>query len=245
MLQPLSGGLTPLGVGRGSRNYSAKVLAVAPANLMAYWKLDETSGTVAADSSGNNRSGVFSGATPGAATFADGSPAASFNGVDNFVNAYSAALNTAAQAAGSAGTVLAWVRVHDSSVWSSGVERFIISLRSTTGFINISVRGQNSAVRFLYPGVASYDLSTSTTDWFSVGLTWDASANEQKCYFNGAQVGTTKTGITSFWAALYSYYNVIGASNAYGPGSFDGSAAHAALWTRALSAAELAAVMVT
>lgn len=76
---PAEGQGLPIGGGMSAPNYSDLVLADGP---IAFWKLDETSGTTAADSSGNARDGTYTGGfdlgvaptinLPGAALF-DGS----------------------------------------------------------------------------------------------------------------------------------------------------------------------------
>ena len=74
---------------------------------LAYWRLGETSGTTAADSSGNNRSGSYLASPslnqPGALV-GDTNRAVGFNGSSQYVNVpYLAALNPAQL------TVEAWV----------------------------------------------------------------------------------------------------------------------------------------
>ncbi len=82
--------------GGGGGSYNAAVLADSP---LAYWRLGETSGTTAADSSGNNRSGSYVASPslnqPGALA-GDTNRAVGFNGSSQYVNVpYVAALNPA------------------------------------------------------------------------------------------------------------------------------------------------------
>src|SRR5436189_1384488 len=69
-----------------SVNYSATILADSPAG---YWRLGEKSGTVAADLSGNNLPGTYTGGAalgrPGALTD-DLNSAAGFNGTSTYVD---------------------------------------------------------------------------------------------------------------------------------------------------------------
>lgn len=60
--------------------YASKMLFYSP---VAYWKLDETSGTNAADSSGNGRNGTYNGVTLNATTAPDGSPAGVLDGIND------------------------------------------------------------------------------------------------------------------------------------------------------------------
>jgi Concanavalin A-like lectin/glucanases superfamily/Glucose / Sorbosone dehydrogenase len=86
--------------------YRDAILADSP---RAYWRLAEASGTSAADSSGNNRTGTYLNtpalSQPGALA-GDANTAVGFNGSDEYVNVpYNAALNPAAF------TVEAWANV--------------------------------------------------------------------------------------------------------------------------------------
>ncbi len=82
--------------GGGGTSYSATVLQDSP---LAYWRLGETSGTTAADSSGANRSGSYLASPslnqPGALV-GDTNRSVGFNGSSQYVNVpYLAALNPA------------------------------------------------------------------------------------------------------------------------------------------------------
>ena len=82
--------------GGGGPNYSSSVLADSP---LAYWRLGESSGSTAADASGNGRTGSFLN-TPtlgaGGALTSDSNTAVGFNGTDEYVTVpYAAALNPA------------------------------------------------------------------------------------------------------------------------------------------------------
>jgi uncharacterized repeat protein (TIGR01451 family) len=79
-----SAGTVSCAIGSLAVGYSAQVLADSP---LGYWRLDETSGTVAADSSGNGRNGTIdAGVTLGAPALAGGSGAAmSFTGTGPIV----------------------------------------------------------------------------------------------------------------------------------------------------------------
>jgi hypothetical protein len=63
-------------------------LVRATSNLQGYWRLGESGGTVAADSSGNDKPGAYSGSPTLGQTgaLADGNPAVVFDGVDDFVD---------------------------------------------------------------------------------------------------------------------------------------------------------------
>ena len=232
MLQPLVGGLTPLGVGRLRGGYASKVLATAPANLLAYWKLDETSGTVAADSSGNGRDGAYSGVDLGGATFVDGSPAPRFNGDGGLVN-----INSAASAFnGLTGTAMLWLK---TSSWADN--SFALSLSGAAGNY-LWVRKNNPDLRVVYRanGVTKvFDVTTASSDWNHFVLTWDYVADQGKAYWNGAQNGATQNSLGE-WAGTP--VSIVGAYNPTGSFPFTGNIAQVAFWDTALSAAEALAL---
>jgi hypothetical protein len=94
--QDLSDPVTITVTGGGGASYSSTVLADSP---LAYWRLGESSGATAADASGNGRTGNYVNSPTlgaGGALGSDPNTAASFNGIDEYVNVpYAAALNPA------------------------------------------------------------------------------------------------------------------------------------------------------
>src|SRR3990172_7766041 len=66
--------------------YTDNLRLLKPGHLLACWPLDEASGAVAYDSSGNARNGANTGVTPGAAGIGDGATVYSFDGVGDRVN---------------------------------------------------------------------------------------------------------------------------------------------------------------
>jgi hypothetical protein len=87
--------------------YSTEVLADSP---VGYWRLDEPSGTNAADSSGNSHDGTYSGTPTLSATSlltTDADKAVSFDGSDDYIDLS----NPAALQFASAWTLEAWIKV--------------------------------------------------------------------------------------------------------------------------------------
>lgn len=85
-------------------SYDSDILALSP---LAYWKLNETSGTAAADSSGNGRGATYYGATLNQAAIAPGLGASA-----RFASASSAYANSNATLTGTktAHTITAWCK---------------------------------------------------------------------------------------------------------------------------------------
>lgn len=97
--------------------YRAAVLADAP---VGYWRLDETSGSVAADSSGNSLAGVYTGAVAlAAATGANGRPVPAWSGASGYVEVPSSSpLNVTGDI-----TVESWVNVANFSTYRALVTK--------------------------------------------------------------------------------------------------------------------------
>lgn len=224
------------GLAAATDAYIQKVLGYAP---IAYYPLNEASGTTAEDLSGSGFDGTYSGAAPGGTGIGDGNTAASFDGTSDVVTM--GAIDTPFD--GNAGTLLLWGKT-SAAVWSDGTTRYLvrliadganlISIHKTTTTNQLQLR-RNA-------GVASkFVVSTAlvgTEAPFSAAITWDTVANQMKAYLNGAQVGATQANIDTFAGALTDA--TIGAQNASATASWSGQIAHVALFNRALTALEIA-----
>jgi hypothetical protein len=213
--------------------------ASAATNLGAFWHLDEASGTVAADSSGNANHGTIDGAAHVAGRFGK---ALRFDGVDDRVLiARSSTLEPAAV------TVEGWVR----SATSPGVARYIVAQGARTC---------EAASYGLYTGIGgglAFYVSTNNATLFSVSpaapaTIWDGAWHHVagtydgaavRLYVDGVQVGggTPTTipigyGLPSPDGLLGSFGGTCDPQLAYG-GDLD----EPRIWQRALSAQEIAA----
>src|SRR5450432_4034766 len=119
---PIEAGVDP--------NPDAQVTTTGPA---AYWKLDEASGTTAADSSGHNHTATVAGATW--TTGKVGAHAASFNGTSAYAEATGPVVDTSHPY-----TVAAWVQLTTVtgfktavSIDGASVSAFFLQLRGDSG----------------------------------------------------------------------------------------------------------------
>jgi large repetitive protein len=216
-------------------SYSAEVLADSPA---LYWKLDETSGTSATDSSGNSRTGTYGTATSGGTSLlGDGS-------------GHSVALTES----GSQHVTIAsaaWMDVNSITVeclanLSSGTDGgngdAIMSRyggggfnwllwRNTTGHWAVQIRN-NSGTAYNVAAAASVTLNTT----YHLAFTFDGS--NVVLYVNGSNVGSTavtgtvQTGTEQLSVGWYS------SSAATTPG---GKVDEAAVYSTALSSSRISA----
>lgn len=229
----------------GALAYSDKLLAIAPANLLAYWMLAEPSGSVATDSSGNARDGAYSNVTLGQTGVGDGRTAALFNGTSSVCNIYSAGL--AGVFNGQEGTLALWFKGPGS--WVNDFKQF------TTLQVDGSNRIQcyryiqtTNNIGFAYrAGAAQKDiafLDVPISTYIHIALTWSKTANEFKGYMNGVQTGGTQTGLGTWVGSLGATATNLGAATNAPTLPCPGTLAHAALWSVPLSAGQIASLAV-
>ena len=223
----------------GGASYSSKVLGIETANLIAYWPMNEAAGGVADNLEGTAaRDDAYTGVTLGQPGIGDGNTCPLFDGANDFCNIYSASLNAAFS--GAEGTAALWIKVSGAGVWTDGVARVALRMKADAGnAITIQRTAANNAFRYTYRSEIGDLAAITETGWFHTAVTWSASADEVKYYWDGAQVSTTETGI-GVWAGALSATEVnIGAFDSGGVSPWSGYLAHAAIWTTPLTPAQI------
>lgn len=159
-----------------------EIAQFAPYSLIGHWKLDETSGTTAVDSSATGTDGTYTnGATPGAAGFKD--YAADFDGVDDHItisggSTYNLRNNL---------TVACWAK-SDTATWSGW--GCLVSKRNQF-YIHPSFGGTGIYMAINQDGggdtTASFDMANlgSIQDWHHYVGVYDYDAGEVKLYIDG------------------------------------------------------------
>ncbi len=201
------------------------------ANLRAWWRFDETSGTVADDTTGRAQDGAVTGATwaPGIS-----GNSLSFNGVDNGV-----LMGAAPSVLGTGDfTVFAWVKVAPGS--SGGA---VIHQREagTTGYqgeyvLNVNANG---TVNFFVYGTSAYQFNLTTTATVNDGA-WHLvsgvrSGATGSVYLDGVSAATGSGTVQS----LGSHAVSVGYDNRDSNKRFNGWLDDIRVYERPLSAAEL------
>jgi hypothetical protein len=155
--------------------------------LIGHWKLDETSGTSASDSSPYSHIGTLSGGM----TFAGQSVAGkvgkglNFNGTSHYVSI----ANTSALQLTNAMSISAWIK---GGTWGSGTTVNTILRKGDANPNNYQLSVANGKLEALLDGSDDYGYKGSTAlatgQWYHVAMTWDGSY--VRLYVNGASDNT-------------------------------------------------------
>jgi hypothetical protein len=206
-----------LPVGGPARTY-AQIL-VEDFGASEVWPLvNIASGTTIPAFVNSARNGVLSGwalqNTPGPVP---GTLAPFSDGTNDFGNIYSTGggVGFADIFNGNIGAAFMWLKAAGAGVWSDGLARRGINWTvNTSNRILIQKPGTANTIQaFHFGGGVNKNVAhtISTTDWFSVGLSWNTGGGgELKVFVDGAQVGTTQTGLGAFTGTLGSTSTLIG-----------------------------------
>ena len=224
--------------------YMKKLLALRP---VGYWPLHAKTGTIAADLSGNGCDGTAVGVTWGAAGIGDGTTAPTFDGVNDYIQPDVAILQSVIN--GVTGTMVAWaypitilgdriiVRLADGS------GNDVVVRTSTAGYPFWEFRAGGTLTQIYRPSAVELEA------WLHMAVTWDENAGangEIRAFFNGTQYGTAQNYPATSWNATEMTRSMIGAYDNVGPIKlWLGRVAHVALWNRALSPSQIAALAIT
>jgi len=226
--------------------YADKILAMEAANLIAYWPLWEAAGVNADNYEGTAaRDGTYVGATLGQTGIGDGHTAPLFDGVNDtceiFTDSLSAAFN------GEEGSISMWMRVANVGVWTDGIQRALTRLFCNAGnYAYLAKWSLNNEVRFEYKsgGVSKYIkiLGIETTDWFHIGYTWTKNGDLVKGYYNGSPIEEGQSGLGAWACGGLDGTRTRLAADFIDTNLFSGYLAHVAIWTKALSDADMASL---
>ena len=235
----MGGGADPLA-------YRKKVIATTP---IAYWPLDETSGTAATNygSIGDTANAVYDGvglvladtAGPSGTCLAPKFPAGTAR-----VNLYSAALNTGINRQEI--SLMCWVKVTEAAVWSDATSRRCVSLLGASFIIRIVKTATANRMELYYSDGTTADLvniaTSAPTGWTQFVITVTKTGDQLIAYINGSQSGATQTGIGTASGNLVATLNNVGSYDQLYGNPFNGWLADVAIWDRVLTPTEVAAL---
>lgn len=233
--------------GSSGQSYADKVLGYAP---IAYWPLNEVSGTTAINLVNAAMNGIYARdvATMGTGVgIGDGNTAPLFDATNDVVDVYSAAL--AAAFDGAEGSLIIWAKVRAASVWADAAWRYLNYIKTdaannTALLMRKTANANELGYTYTANGVTETETkgSVSTLSWMCLGMSWSLTANEVRYYYSGAPQGAVDITLGVWGGALLATQTVIGALNATPTNGWDGYLAHYALFGSALAPAAFAAL---
>lgn len=221
---------------QGGVSYLETVLALNP---IVYWPMNETSGTVADNAEGTAaRDGSYTGVTLNSIASpitADNAPL--WDGINDHLNIYSTSLNTAFN--GQEFTIGIWCK-SVAGAWADAANHRALFMRvDGNNFLSISINTSGN-MEYSYRAGGSAKAITSaamsgSTDWFHAAISASLAGDTFKAYENGAQVGTTQTGLGTWAGSLASTLCVIGANNTSALNPWSGYLSHSPIFASALA----------
>ena len=233
---PLTGA-GPSAVG-GLSAYELKVLTYSP---IAYWPLKEATGTDALCSVNAAQNGTYDGVTLGQTGIGDGYTCAQFDGDDDYVDIYSAALNTAyAQALFS---ISLWVKVFHVDNWTDETRRFMRLNIDVNNEANLYIAGSNIYFRLEANGTTTTinEAGLSETGWMHFVVTNNETTDNLYLYRGGTQKDTTTNAAVSA-GNLSSSATLLGDKDKAGADPWKGYIAHVAVFDKELTQPNAAAL---
>lgn len=226
----------------GDLTYANRVAATNP---IAYWVQGEAAGLTAVDQIlSPQQDGTYTGVTLGQPGIGDGNTCPLYDGANDYTDIHTATFQ--GRFNGAEGSMMVWARMSGAGVWVDGLNHYAMHLYAdAANYVRIVKDAANNRLRWYYGagGVAeSVTLNgVNTLDWMQLGITWSASADEVRAFYNGVQTGLTQT-VLGVWAGnLVAGYTLVGAYRVL-PLTFvwNGYLAHAAVWDTAIAPAEFA-----
>ena len=226
----------------GVSTYIDDVKGIESADMIGYWPMNETAGVVAVDYSVQGNDGAYTGVELANAAGPDGELCPYFDGTNDYNNMFTAGLATDFGVAGE-WTIAIWMKVNTAAVWADAATRIALILYGdATNFLKLWKGGGANA--FNHTSELSdtekqvYKNSGADATWIHTALTVSEAGDKVMAYWNGAQTGTTQTSIDS-WDAGALTVAIAGATNLTPNNVWHGWLAHAVVWKKALTAAQI------
>jgi hypothetical protein len=220
--------------------YDKKVLGYSP---IGYWPMWEAAGGTAEDISGNGFDGAYTGVTLGQPGIGDGNTCPLFDGANDYNDIYSVGLSAAFD--GGEGSVVIWIKVFNEAVWTDTNQRYPWRIEDVTEAGNNAIYPRATGAgqmwgHYAAGGVAEWiQPNISGADWIHITLTWSATADEFKLYYDAVQQGATSEGLGVWVGALSPNRTIIGAATTNPVLLWYGWLAHAAMFDYALGQAAI------
>ena len=187
--------------------YQNKIKDLFRSSVIAYWILNESSGTYAYDTSGYNFHGLYVGnVSLGQEGIEDNNTSVYFtNSLSCRLDLSNSGVHTLMNF--SEGTLCFWSKPNNASQWTDGVGKYILYIQpSVTNNIFIIKMPASNTIRLSMQeaGVSRGFVDKVVTPlpesgWIHIGVTWSAISGIATLYYNGSAVVSTLT-----WAGLWS-----------------------------------------
>lgn len=205
--------------------------------LILYYLQNELAGTIANDDSPENNDGTYSNVTLNAIDSpvpGDRAPRYSNGFLTAFTPGFLADFN------GQEGSIFLWIKMFDSSVWTDGLARRFLTLTvDGNNFIIMRKSSVNNRLEWFYisGGVSRIHTvsSLTTTDWFSMGMTFSLSGNLVEFIHHGIVINSNTIGT---WAGTLSHECGFGARNLTPNEPHNGYESHGRIYNRKINAGE-------
>ncbi|WP_433438646.1 LamG-like jellyroll fold domain-containing protein [Nonomuraea sp. CA-141351] len=199
-------------------------LVNSAATLVGHWKLDEESGTSAADSSGRATAATLAGGASWTAGWLDG--ALALDGVNGYAQTTAAPVNTKSSFTVAAWTQLDYVPTADTAAVAQPGSRtagFQLGFDKEQGRWTLGMRAADTDTAALVR--TRSDAIPNALEWTHIAGVYDALAGELRIYVNGQLSTTTITDHVSAWNATgplqLGRTKTAGAFTGYWPGTVD------------------------
>lgn len=167
-----------------------------------------------------------------------------FDGVNDFVDIYSATLLAAFD--GAEGSLLVWCKVFNVGVWTDGSARYATEFRvDANNHLDMQKAGANNRIRNEYEANNILESENfnglATVDWIHLAITWSISAGvdgQVSYYLNGVPIATD-TALGVWVGALDMNRTLIGATSQVPASPWHGWLAHCPVFDRPLTPAEV------
>lgn len=219
-------------------DYSTKFYETQASGLLAYWRLNELSGTSAAALPTTGYQATYTGMTLNSTTAPGGGAAPSMDGVNDVLQLQTTYVRDNFN--GTSGTVAVWVNPSTNGVvniaWFQGAATSArMYIQANIADSSVAIVRQAGGVTDVRQAVTAVDLTT----WFLAGMTWDESDDEIQAWIAGTTIMSTD-GIGAWTNGDDTTGSAIGRNASSGVNDFEGEVAHVGLWSRTLSAADWA-----
>jgi PKD repeat protein len=222
----------------GTGTGSATLVLMVTNGLVLYWKLDETSGAVAADSSGAGNPGTLM--NGGTWTTGKVGGGLKLNGTSQYVVTSN---NMSSQFAGGSVTIALWFNASAAGVIVDELGQQ--TLNSNWHDSQLEVMSDGSVYARVWNMTSVLLGKVTLGQWAHVALRYDNAAQKLDGFLNGIQSATSVTGAKQWPGALYYALGANDSTN-LGSGAFlNGMVDDLHIYNRPLSAAEVAALAST